>query len=268
MCVHYNKSSELIKARKAIKIALQEKIRKNQIDDFAFLLSVERDILGYVEEYGDAVKDVLDGFYEEAAKSIEDGVLTGWEAKIVSDKVQKLIDKMIIEASYYAHVRYSMEYDSETKSKSDWMIIIAPFVLARTFNIVDQIIKNTVSDISRMLDAFPYNEAPKYLRDKDNLPRALTIASTELRVAQSYGEFWTMEQVAATKVVNKYWVGVLDDRIRDSHFEASQFYNQNNAIPFNSYFQIGESLMKYPRDTSGSAKEIVNCRCYLGYSVT
>jgi hypothetical protein len=74
-----------------------------------------------------------------------------------------------------------------------------------------------------------------------------------------------MRNISLSTPYRKYWIGNLDGRIRDSHFVAAQFYNRNNSIPFESMFQVGESLMKYPRFSSGSAKEVVNCRCYLGY---
>ena len=68
------------------------------------------------------------------------------------------------------------------------------------------------------------------------------------------------------KPTKKYWVGVLDDRIRDSHFEATNFYVKSNAIELDAYFNVNGSQMLHPRDYTAPASEIVNCRCYLGYS--
>ena len=76
-----------------------------------------------------------------------------------------------------------------------------------------------------------------------------------------------MLRIAREKPVSKYWVGVLDDRIRDSHFEATSFYTRSNAIPLNESFNVNGSMMMHPRDFNAPAKEIVNCRCYLGYVV-
>ena len=74
-----------------------------------------------------------------------------------------------------------------------------------------------------------------------------------------------MQKIAKEKPVAKYWVGVLDDRIRDSHFEATSFYTRSNAIPLKDSFNVNGVLMKHPHDINAPAKEIVNCRCYLGY---
>ena len=76
-----------------------------------------------------------------------------------------------------------------------------------------------------------------------------------------------MLRIAKQKPISKYWVGILDDRIRDSHFQATNFYVRSNSIPLNDRFDVNGSLMLHPRDISASAKEIVNCRCYLGYVV-
>ena len=104
--------------------------------------------------------------------------------------------------------------------------------------------------------------------DKVNVrQRSTAIAFTELGVLQSIAEKLTMDRLAAERPIRKYWVGVLDDRIRDNHFEATQFYNKSNAIGYNELFLVGGEWLQYPRDIRGSAKNIISCRCYLGYLI-
>lgn len=53
-----------------------------------------------------------------------------------------------------------------------------------------------------------------------------------------------------------------DQRVRKTHREVD-----GETIPIDEVFLVGESLMRFPKDTSlgASAEEIVNCRCVVKY---
>jgi hypothetical protein len=58
----------------------------------------------------------------------------------------------------------------------------------------------------------------------------------------------------------------LDNETRDSHEKMAE----HDAIPLNESFDVGlraggtEKLM-YPGDPEGSAENVINCRCVIGY---
>jgi len=91
--------------------------------------------------------------------------------------------------------------------------------------------------------------------------RADTIARTETHGAANYG---SQEAAKATGVpMKKEWLSAADDRTRDTHREAGR----QPAIGMDEKFQVGDSELLYPGDPAGSAEEVINCRCSLGYVV-
>lgn len=67
---------------------------------------------------------------------------------------------------------------------------------------------------------------------------------------------------ARVVVLFKTWLTMQDNRVRDSHKAAL-----GQRVPFDKPFQVGQSLLMYPGDTSlGAAlKEIIRCRCWVSY---
>lgn len=83
--------------------------------------------------------------------------------------------------------------------------------------------------------------------------RAATIARTESLTAMNYT---SMSVFQDSGVPFKGWVGILDDRIRDSHEGA-----HGQVVPIDQKFHVGESDMDFPGDPTAPAKEVCNCRC-------
>jgi hypothetical protein len=87
--------------------------------------------------------------------------------------------------------------------------------------------------------------------------RALSIARTQTAGAVSSGRH---EGLVAAGMDKKGWLDSRDDFVRDSHKQAAKDYA--DGIPIDQPFVMisGEKLM-HPSDPSGSAEEIINCRC-------
>ena len=62
---------------------------------------------------------------------------------------------------------------------------------------------------------------------------------------------------------HKTWHTMEDERVRATHADIDGL-----TIPIDRLFEVGDSLMAYPKDTSydAGAEEIVNCRCWCEYS--
>lgn len=90
--------------------------------------------------------------------------------------------------------------------------------------------------------------------------RAETIARTEVNGAYNAGTYESNQTLGDVGPVEKYWIATGDDRTRETHREAD-----GQVRAFADPFSIGGSEMLYPHDPAGPAKEIVNCRCVLGY---
>lgn len=61
----------------------------------------------------------------------------------------------------------------------------------------------------------------------------------------------------------KTWRTMEDEKVRESHADIDGL-----TIPVDRLFEVGDSLMAYPKDTSydASAEETVNCRCWCEYT--
>lgn len=90
--------------------------------------------------------------------------------------------------------------------------------------------------------------------------RSMTIARTEGTGVLNAGTFTQMEE---DNMKMKKWRATLGDgRTRQTHLDAHQRY-QNDPIPVDQLFQVGDSEGMYPADQRLHIKERAQCRCAL-----
>jgi len=89
-----------------------------------------------------------------------------------------------------------------------------------------------------------------------NYKKMLMFARTALGSAQEAGRQKQMDDLADMGVkVMKRWLATLDGVTRDTHRALD-----NVTIPYNEHFDNG---LMFPKDPSGAAREIFNCRCTM-----
>ncbi len=103
-----------------------------------------------------------------------------------------------------------------------------------------------VSDIARLI-------REKY--SQFSSVRAKIIARTEMTGMVNGGGLEAYAQQGAS---HKEWIAALDSHTRDAHVQ----YN-GEIVPIEEPFVHGGEAMMYPGDPSGSAWNVVNCRCAL-----
>jgi HK97 family phage portal protein len=89
-----------------------------------------------------------------------------------------------------------------------------------------------------------------------NRTRAQSVARTQTGGAVSSGRHVGMKEAG---VEGKTWLDAHDTNVRQTHKDAGKHYAK--AIPINEPFVIGGDFLMHPGDPSGSAANIVNCRC-------
>jgi uncharacterized protein with gpF-like domain len=62
--------------------------------------------------------------------------------------------------------------------------------------------------------------------------------------------------------MQKEWIASGGERTRENHLLAS-----GQTVSIDEPFVVGGDYLMQPGDPSGSAEEIINCRCAVGYSV-
>lgn len=90
--------------------------------------------------------------------------------------------------------------------------------------------------------------------------RADMIARTEVHGAANFG---ANEAAIATGLpLKKEWNASGDDNTRDTHTEAD-----GQVVGMDEKFQVGDDVLAYPGDPSGSPEEVINCRCAISHIV-
>lgn len=100
------------------------------------------------------------------------------------------------------------------------------------------------------------------LQNPDNpfnfsVDRAIMIAENEANSIWNDAEY---EEALKSGKKYKTWHTIIDKRTRATHREIN-----GKTIPIREYFVVGNSLMLFPKDSSASDEEVVNCRCSLTY---
>lgn len=92
-----------------------------------------------------------------------------------------------------------------------------------------------------------------------SVDRSRFIAENESETTWNYDEY---RQAIESGKTRKQWVDIRDRKERETHREVG-----GTVIPIDDVFVVGNSLMRYPKDTyyGAEAKEIVNCRCQIRY---
>jgi len=90
--------------------------------------------------------------------------------------------------------------------------------------------------------------------------RANMIARTETHGAANYGSQEAAKQTGLP--MKKQWLATDDERTRETHREAN-----GQIVGMDDTFRVGESDLQFPGDPAGTADEVINCRCAVGYII-
>lgn len=163
-------------------------------------------------------------------------------------------------------------YDLETK-QLDFAAIFASManrwinqepIRRRITNVTDTTREQIVTQVSRgQEDGLGQAAIAKGIRSK--LPsisrwRSNTIARTETHGAANF----SMQETAKLTglELRKEWVAASGERTRDDHRRAD-----GQVVAMDEPFIVGGERLMYPGDASGSAEQVINCRCAAVHSV-
>lgn len=172
------------------------------------------------------------------------------------------------------NISKSIRYFYETKQGlfEKWLATLTvAWINEHTATAAKQSSKTTVDDVRDAIlksteqgETLNANVAQRILRVKGLTPfRASTIARTETHNAAMYANKASAERLSRETGVGllKYWIPAEDGRTRDNHRAMAG----HEPIVMESLFQVGSDRMDRPGDPRGSAANVINCRCTLGY---
>jgi hypothetical protein len=62
--------------------------------------------------------------------------------------------------------------------------------------------------------------------------------------------------------MKKVWISDQGESARDEHMDAN-----GQAVALSENFSVGGESLEYPGDPGGSAENIINCKCVIGYEL-
>jgi hypothetical protein len=121
---------------------------------------------------------------------------------------------------------------------------------------------NTISN--GMIDGLGTRAIASTIADLTDLSpwRSETIARTETHAAANYATAESVRNAQDKLGVKmlKTWLPTIDDRTRPAHADM----DGSEAIPMDEMFTVDGEELDRPGDPSGSAENVVNCRCVMG----
>lgn len=101
-------------------------------------------------------------------------------------------------------------------------------------------------------------------RQKGALARANRISRTEIRRAYNTGADLANQELKGLGVdSSEKWIATLDKRTRPYHLAAD---NQIKGTVIPNKFLVGGEVCDHPQDAGLSARNSINCRCYVEYT--
>lgn len=210
----------------------------------------------------------------KAIKQYEkDGSDVSVQSVILSEnaRLQKVLQEQyeFIMVQYGSRILDGLKSHKPTHRKQSediFMSKVKQFIGTWTAEKVTQISSTTREQITRLihageLDGLGTREIAKTITERipsiSNV-RANTIARTETHSAAGYANESAAEATGLN--LKKEWVAFKDGRERESHAEAD-----GQVVNRDENFEVDGESLQYAGDPSGSAGNIINCRCVILY---
>lgn len=180
------------------------------------------------------------------------------------DKTMKLTRKMVIASAeegtddYLG--RFGIDFDLSAPGVTD-------FVDQRVNKLAGQVNDTTYTQIKTALgDGISMGESiPDLAARVEHVfevgkSRATTISRTEVIGAYNGAAAARATALPADVVGGQEWLATSDDRTRDEHADAD-----GQVVSVVEAFDVGGEPLQYPGDPSGSAENVINCRCTVAF---
>lgn len=144
---------------------------------------------------------------------------------------------------------------------ADWIKTYAPRRITEVTHTTENDIRRIVANAR--VEGLSERDTAKLIRHAapiKSASRAQTIARTE---AHGSSQGISLDVANKTDIpMVKVWLTNISDRTRDQHIDAD-----GQKRPLNQPFDVDGEAMEYPGDPAGSAENVINCRCVIGYEV-
>ena len=218
--------------------------------------------------YDEELKEELQKVFADFGQELEDGFMRGEEIAvaisllILQDRLSSAY-KPILKNVVDDFARFALnDMDDFIVEEGDYNRRVETFLEQELYNRAEYVAKTTqkiVEDkINKGREENLDNEeiATSLKEEMDDEARMLMIAETEVGVAIGFA----LNEVAnrASKHYHKEWVSMTDEKTREDHKQAN-----GQIVPAEASFDVGGEAMDHPRSSTGSARNVINCRCSM-----
>lgn len=186
--------------------------------------------------------------------------LVDWDAEneIFVNAATPLITQIVTESGLRAMALVGMsEFDPTDK-------VTAAFIKKRADMFSDNVNTTTKKRLKKSLaeGALAGESIPELAKRVSDVMKnriessAETIARTEVLSSSNAGTMFGYKQTGL--VQKKEWLSTYDGRTRDAHKHAN-----GQVVDIDKKFEVDGESLRYPGDPSGSAENVVNCRCTI-----
>ncbi len=156
----------------------------------------------------------------------------------------------------FALISVMLQFNAVNKGFIEEQVKGRYVAVAKRYTGIDGYLNDYIQNFSQEIVRATFdNIEDKYFLSAD---RATYVAENEAQAVFNYKEF---EEAIKSGKTMKEWVDIRDSKERKTHREVGR-----TRIPIDEYFVVGNSLMRYAKDTRfAEPKEYVNCRCTTKY---
>lgn len=222
------------------------------------------------------IKQVLKKQYQDAIDYVMHGVgsdSSGEAVRFHNQELTKVFSAMYMETSEIFHLNIMKNIKSIFKierkaTEARYYSKLNKWIKKQAGERVTDVNKTTKKNIKSIIDR-GMNEGLsnaqiaseiKELSEISTPFRAARIARTETHTASMMAEVETLkdEELMSGFKPLKIWSAVMDDRTRETHWDADIRY-ADDPIPMDEPFEVGDEFLMFPGDPSGSPENIINC---------
>lgn len=190
--------------------------------------------------------------------SVDDFVDWEKEAEVFSKKAKPLILEIIKEAGEFAMNQVGRyDFDPSDTKTAEWILMKAMKFAVDVNETTKNKLKLSLAEGLLLGEGIPdLAKRVDDVMDGRILSSAETIARTETLSSSNAGTLFGYEQTGI--IQKKEWLATMDGKTRDAHMTAD-----GQTVGIDESFKVDGEGLQYPGDPSGSASNIINCRCTL-----
>lgn len=184
--------------------------------------------------------------------------------RLYSDSIESISEKQFNSIKKSRNIIYEKK-----DALQDFEELSIDYILTKGADLSVQLTDTTRKDVQNIIaegikDNLSSKEIAKFIKEKAGISRsrAELISRTEVHSSANWASMESTQSISNELNIEfkKVWNTTEDERTRSSHRKAD-----GQKVDMDESFLVNDEKLMYPGDSSGSASNVINCRCFLTY---